>query len=294
MYSADLSTLRTLYAAGANIIDYLTTNGVSRLEAIEISYDLQAGTYSVTAAENPKRLAAFAGAIAGAINGLDVEIATILGAGVGEATTLAAVLAQLRLQPSAAGFDLSWSRIKYGQRWLHKHRWFARLFVGDLFSIPLPDDSIDVVFTAHAIEPNGGREKDALCELYRVARKFVVLCEPCYEIASEEGRQRMERLGYVRDLPCHAAGLKMDVMRCEPIKSNANPLNPAALTLIVKNPHSESARETTLACPITRRPLRECGGFFWSPSSLRAYPIIGGVPMLTPKHGLVATHADEF
>ena len=32
-------------------------------------------------------------------------------------------------------------------------------------NIPLLDDSVDIVFTSHAIEPNRGREKQILKEL---------------------------------------------------------------------------------------------------------------------------------
>ena len=51
------------------------------------------------------------------------------------------------------------------------------------------------------MEPNGGREKEALLELSRIARKYLVLIEPAYEYASEKGKERMDLHGYVKNLP---------------------------------------------------------------------------------------------
>ena len=74
----------------------------------------------------------------------------------------------------------------------------VKLFTGDLDRIPLASDSVDVVLTIHAVEPNQGREEAILSELLRVARKHLVMIEPSYELASAEARERMDRLGYVR------------------------------------------------------------------------------------------------
>ena len=45
------------------------------------------------------------------------------------------------------------------------------LFTSDLDRIPLASESVDVVLTIHAVEPNHGREEPILSELLRVARK---------------------------------------------------------------------------------------------------------------------------
>jgi hypothetical protein len=55
-----------------------------------------------------------------------------------------------------------------------------RLFVGDLFRIPLVDNPMDVVYTSHSLVSNGGEEEIAIKELFRIARKTVVLVAPCY------------------------------------------------------------------------------------------------------------------
>jgi ubiquinone/menaquinone biosynthesis C-methylase UbiE len=51
---------------------------------------------------------------------------------------------------------------------LNIKNWFAS--TGNIFSLPFLHNSIDIVYTSHSIEPNGGKENLLLKELYRVAR----------------------------------------------------------------------------------------------------------------------------
>lgn len=107
----------------------------------------------------------------------------------------------------ALGFDISWSRIQAGRNWLRENQISAHLFVADLFNMPIADNAVDVVYTAHSLEPNGGRESAAISECLRIARKAVVLVEPIYELAPEAAQLRMASHGYVRNLKETAVGL---------------------------------------------------------------------------------------
>lgn len=88
------------------------------------------------------------------------------------------------------GFDLSWSRLKFAKEFLkdHNNERF-KLFTANLFEIPLLDNSVDIVYTSHSIEPNGGQEEKALKELYRIANKYVVLLEPSFELGNEAAKK---------------------------------------------------------------------------------------------------------
>jgi ubiquinone/menaquinone biosynthesis C-methylase UbiE len=110
------------------------------------------------------------------------------------------------------------------------------LFIGDLFNIPLSDSSVDIVYTSHSLEPNGGREKEALQELYRIAGGYLVLLEPTNEFADDEGKARMKRNGYVHDLANVIKDLGYDLIEYRRFELTINPLNPTGLYIIhIKN-----------------------------------------------------------
>lgn len=167
------------------------------------------------------------------------------------------------------------------------------LSVASLFEMPYADDSFDVVYTSHTIEPNGGQERAALVELARVTSGTLLLLEPSWQLANAEGRARMERLGYVRDLPGHAEALGLRVVRHEAFPFVVNPLNPTALTVIEKRAKAPSVAPRW-ACPRYGEPLEDRGDALVSPGSLRAYPKLAGVPCLRREHGVLASAWDAL
>lgn len=291
----DLLQLKTLYETGVNIIDYLDKQGLARSEAIAISYDLQAGSYVQYAKDNMGYIDEYTSEIADILNGLSANAEAIMEVGVGEATTLSNVRTRLSFDPDSIGFDISLSRVLFGRKYFTSNgKGPARFFVGDMFNIPFADNSIDIIYTSHSIEPNGGREKEALSELYRVARKYLVLLEPSYEFATIDGKSRMDRLGYIKGLVAVAKELGMKIIDYRLTKVCANPLNPTAMLLIEKNRYAESCRLADYCCPQTKKTLKLNHGCYWSESSLKVYPVILDIPCLTDKHGVVATHYSKF
>lgn len=295
-----LGEIKSRYDRGENVIRYLkehSAEGLDSLSAISISYDLQAGTYTRFADENAGYKEEQASFLAQIIRSLS-PFNSIVEAGVGECTTLANVLNRLdgNVVDLAMGFDISWSRLKYGRAYCERMGQHAvGLFAGNLFEIPLLDDSADIVYTFHSIEPNGGREQEALRELYRVARKYVVLCEPAYDFADAAGRDRMRSHGYACDLYPAVQALGYKVLDHRPFGLSFNQLNPTGLTIIEKSatPHDQTSSRP-YACPISRTPLIEHPDCFFSPCSLLAYPLIGGIPYLLSTHAVIATHFADF
>jgi ubiquinone/menaquinone biosynthesis C-methylase UbiE len=198
--------LKVLYEQGHNISAILRNDKESQFnteETIEASYDLQSGSYiaAMGDASVATYQARYSKEIADTMRSL-CEPKSILDAGVGEGTTLTGVVNHLNIEwLQTYGFDLSWSRVAYAKKWLASRGISkAKLCTGSLFHVPFCDDSIDIVYTSHSIEPNGGAEEPILKELYRVARSFLILLEPAYELADEVARQRMEYHGYCRNL----------------------------------------------------------------------------------------------
>jgi ubiquinone/menaquinone biosynthesis C-methylase UbiE len=302
MRYADLQPALDAWSKGENIMSALRQcRGASRNtdEIVEISYDLQAGTYTNYVQENIEYWHNYTRELSTILAPLVSDGASALDVGTGELTTLAGV-APLALKRCGVilACDISFSRIHHGLDFAARHvgpDTFSRVeaFVGSMFELPLADSSVDVVWTSHAIEPNGGREAEAVAEILRVARQWAVLFEPSFEENTAEGRDRMARLGYVRDLPGAVARAGGQIVDRIAIRNVANPLNPT-LALICR-PRTDAtgmqgqAGDLKWSCPATRRPLEKRSGYFYSPSSFLSYPIFERIPLLRPEHGIISS-----
>lgn len=288
-----LNRIKEIYQENQNIIQYLRgmeERSYNSVEDIMISYDFQAGKYIENYKRNTPVYQNYCFYLSKVIEDLNVvPFDTLLEAGVGEGTTLGPLLRTLKKLPGQCyGLDLSWSKIKFARRFLAELAITnAELFVGDMFNAPLKDNSIDIVYTFHAIEPNGGREKEALTELYRITNQYLVLVEPIYELADEEGRARMVSHGYVTKLYETAVELGYSVIEHRLFEARDNPLNPTGLIIIRKD--SSAKVSDPLCCPITKTGLMRKNDAYYSQESLLAYPILDGVPCLLPRNAIVAT-----
>ena len=266
----------------------LTGSECNSIEDIMISYDFQAGIYIEGYKGNTVQHNAFCTRLAQIISTFD-DCHSILEVGVGEATKLGPLLSFLpKNSLKAFGFDISWSRIKYAKKFLAElNIENIELFIGDLFCTPLKNNSIDIVYTCHSIEPNGCREKEALIELYRIANKYLILLEPAYEFANEEARERMLFHNYVTNLYSTAIELGYHVVEHRLFGINLNPLNPTGLIIIKKD--NVSVNLDPLCCPVTKANLSFAGDAYFSEESLLAYPVVGGIPCLLPQNAIIAT-----
>lgn len=296
--------MRAAYARGENVMEFARREAGSDdnfLAATLVAYDLQAGSYVAQVEAERTVNARWCVQAAEVLHSFLDERSTLLEVGCGEATTLAGVLERLPAAPSRTlGFDISWSRCATGLDWLKRRSQQATLFVADLFAIPLETSSVDVVYTSHSLEPNGGREEPALLELLRVARRAVVLIEPLFELASPEARERMLKHGYVRNLKATAERLGGRVTDHRLLPYCANALNPSGLIVIEKysDPASEADRaggtgEISWRCPFTHAPLRADADAFYCADAGLAYPSLRGVPLLRPEHAVVASALDR-
>ena len=191
----------------------------------------------------------------------------------------------------AMGLDISWSRCHVGRQWLAAHNKSANLFVADLFHIPLADQSIDVVYTSHSLEPNGGKEEAALREAIRISRRAVVLVEPIYELASEQAQARMRHHGYIRGLKEAAIALGATISDYRLLNLTANPLNPSGvLTLDIQAKMEDPGQPKSIwRCPLTHAPMNALSDVFYAPTTGMAYPILREIPLLRSEHAVVAS-----
>lgn len=293
MKYAMLKRIQEIYANNENIIAFLKKQNDKKMTSVEdilISYDFQAGTYKQSYDKNPDFKIQATKELFSYLKKLK-DFKSILEIGVGEATTLVPLLGNFKdSNISAKGIDLSWSRVKYGMELVgeEKLKDKVELATGDLFQLPFQNNSVDLVYTFHSLEPNGGREKEALQELYRVAKKYVVLVEPSYEMGTEEQKERMDRNGYVKNLKSVCLELGYKIVCYEKFSYNINPLNSAAILIIEKNVN-EDGNEFEWSCPYTQTKLKKINGSYFSDESLLVYPTVADIPCLLPENAIVAT-----
>jgi len=197
-------------------MDYFKSHpdsNINKSDIIQIVYDIQAGQYINKTIKNPEWTNEYSAALAKIIGKLD-GVYCFLEAGVGEGTTMYHVLSKLDSIPeSIYGFDLSYSRLRYARHYMMtKNMNFEFMYMADIFNSSMLDNSIDLVFSSHALEPNGGREEAALVELHRIARKYIVLFEPSYELGNEKSKQHISKNGYVTSLYKTAIKLGFNVI----------------------------------------------------------------------------------
>jgi ubiquinone/menaquinone biosynthesis C-methylase UbiE/uncharacterized protein YbaR (Trm112 family) len=291
---ADIIAARDAFDSGKNVTEFLrdrrgtTTNPV---EAIEIAYDLQTGTYVDCALADPAEWHRYTTEIAAHLAPVLRPGDTLLDAGTGEATTLVGLLNGTRGLDRAYAFDLSWSRIAAGRDFAAsrlREPTPIDFFVADMTHVPLVANSVDVVVTVHALESNGGRERELLQSLMRVARRRVVLFEPNFERAGSAARARMASHGYVRGLEAAIIDAGGVLESVEPFEHLRNRLNPTFVHVIAV-PEPRARVPGFWACPASGEPMERRGDVYWSPRSGLAYPILDGIPVLRADSAILAS-----
>lgn len=293
-----LAVLQAKFAQGENVIEILNAENplqANSFAAIQTSYDLQAGSYTKDAAseDGSAVTASFAAALAPHIEGWG--FASLLDAGVGEATNLAPLLELMVDDLDVLAFDASISRLMWASQNLAEVPHRTRLFAANTAQIPLPDASVDVVLSVHSVEPNGGRETELLSELLRVSARRLILIEPTTTFASASQRARMRRLGYCQDLAGVLNSLGAEVAVHERWAVNFNPENEADLIIVdVQRPVSDDAtapktHPAELVAPMSLARLEEAGPGLYSRFDGLFFPRVLDFPVLIRDKGILAT-----
>jgi len=304
----DITEARAAYQAGKNITELLRKQkGLTHNtpEIIEAAYDLQAGTYIANTRKNIHAAKAYATELASLLNPYIEDETTLLDIGTGELTTISHTLQQLRVKPKKLlAFDISWSRVYLGCSFaddvLSKtDRQRLLPFVADINEIPLCDKSVDVVTSSHALEPNGISLPSLLAELFRITRNKLVLFEPCYEINTEEGKARMDKLGYIKDMDSVITQLGGNLLDKIKIKNVSNPLNPT-VCFVIEPPKSSNPAFTSnqshyshiFSVPGTDLSMFEADGFYVSRETGLCFPILKNIPILKSNSAILASAFD--
>jgi SAM-dependent methyltransferase len=287
------------YSEGKNVTHLLRAQAnlqANSPEIIEIAYDLQAGTYIESVNEHRNFSMQYAKELADIVQAHVNPGDCLLDVGTGEITTLSLMTRNLTKLPTRVfAFDISWSRIYKGLTFAREHMGdcFAQLtaFVADMSEIPLPDKSVNITTSSHALEPNGSILPLLLAELFRVTRDKLLLFEPCYEINTEQGQMRMEQMGYIKGLDRIAKSLGGILIDRIAMKNVSNPLNPTACYIIQPpfQARAAASNDVQFSLPGSSLPLRRVEDFYYSDSTGYCFPILKSIPILKSSAAILAS-----
>lgn len=293
----DVLEAKSIYQKGENVTKYLRKKFGSEdntSEIIEIAYDLQAGSYVENVKSNFDKADSYANELSDILNDNLERGDSLLDVGTGEITTLTLVLNKLKTDLSnIVALDISWSRLSIGTQFHRENRrskFPLKVFVADIKAIPLHEKCVDVVTSSHALEPNGRNLEALLLELFRVTKKKLVLFEPSYELNSEEGKVRMDKLGYIKDIESTASRLGGKVIDVVPIRHTKNFINPTTCYIIEPPSHIGKHLDIVTFCvPGTNFKLKSDGQFLFSQDTGLVFPVLDDIAVLKTSSAILAT-----
>ena len=260
-------------------------------EMILLMYEIQSGSYTDFAAQYGDFVHEYNSELAKFLKNYVSSNMTILDCGTGESTNLLQLLKYFSFKKVLA-FDISLSRLLWARKNAVIAGFEINFAAGNIFEIPLADNSVDIVLTNHALEPNGGYEYELISELGRVSSKYIFLIEPDYELASPTQKARMERLNYVKDLDGAINRCGYRVIQKFPTLNFDNSENKAVLRVIDVGKNSKKLEEEMISNssdnsvgwvdPMSKEPLRPYLGGLRSDSGFW-FPIIASIPLLKTK-----------
>ena len=294
-----LRKAKSVYKNGGNITEFLRKEFRSKSntsEIIEIAYDLQAGSYIDYVVNFPEETNLYAEELHSLLAPHLSDGCSILDVGTGELTTLTNLVNRLDCRVAEIfAFDISWSRLHKGLSYWNqsviKQDFNLSTFVADIKKIPMIDKSVDIAISSHALEPNGKSLTSLLSEIFRVSKNKCVFFEPSYEYNSRDGKQRMDKLGYIKDMEGSVKALGGKLIDFKLLKNPVNKKNPTACFVIsppVEN-FDKFQSDLKFSVPGTNFPLKLSNEFMVSEDTGLVFPILDKIPVLKEDAAILAT-----
>tara|TARA_B100001027_G_scaffold163808_1_gene116126 strand:+ start:680 stop:1570 length:891 start_codon:yes stop_codon:yes gene_type:complete len=278
-----INNLKKKIKKGQNIQLYLSKNH-SRFKMdkiIELSYDIQSGSYihkfkKTNSSHLKKKFKYFLNTIKKHFS----KTRTILDFGTGEMTNLSFFIGQLSQKITYYANDISLNRVYLGQEFLKKKlkkKLFQKVnvFCSSYDRLPFLDNSIDLVITSHALEPNGKNKRKILNELLRIAKYGIVMQEPHYEIANNTIKKRMNKFNYIKGIKKYfdKKNGKLSIIE------NVHKTNKKVASVFFYKKKINKSKPKYYVDINTKDNLIRKKNFYYSRKSKQVYPIINNIPV---------------
>ena len=257
-----------------------------------ISYDKQAGTYINFYKTNKGKIynSRYCKQLYSIIFPFLKNKQNILEVGTGECITLlglSKIIINKFSKISFFGFDFSFSRLLLGKKFIENNNIYPTLFLASMEKIPLMDGCIDIVFSNHSLEPNGGKEEVIIKECLRISNKYVFLFEPIYELNPKKNQLRMKKFNYVRNLYKICKKLDCKIIDYRLLNFSGNPNNLTGVIILEKNDKKKNLFK--YRCLLTKSALHKKQNFFYNKINGVIYPVIKKIPILLEKSAVIAS-----
>jgi ubiquinone/menaquinone biosynthesis C-methylase UbiE len=274
-YRPKIDFLKKLYLNRTNINQYLRKKtNLSEKEIIKLSYDIQSGSYVKN--YNYFKSKKILSQVIKEINSTDYK--SLMDFGCGELTNFYTLINNIKIKNKTFfAYDLSFSRIMIGKKFLDKKKKKIelKLFSNNSINIPLPDNSIDVITSCHAIEPNKKNANKILKELWRISKKKLILLEPNNQLGDKLIKQRFKEHNYILDLEEKIKKITPNYKIIDN-KIFFNPLNPSSIFILEKN-SNKSNKFNFLNPKDSNDILKKKLNFFYSKKTGQMFPIVDDI-----------------
>ena len=208
------------------------------------------------------------------------KIESILDCGCGEMTNTSLFFNNIKCKNYLC-FDISLNRLIFGKEFLKKNikdsvQKKMKVFSANLDSIPLPSNSIDILITLHAIEPNAKKSKNIIRELYRVCKKGMILNEPNFIGADTVQKKRMKRYNYATKIENNIKELGLKYKKYL-IKNSINLKNKTASFVIFKKQQRQN--KINYVDPYFEKPILNHKNFYRSKFLNQVYFVFNNIPI---------------
>ncbi len=220
------------------------------------------------------------------------KFGSVLEVGGGELTWVSVMAEALGGDSDFYSVDLSFARCLQASRLAVDLDFGVSVAKANAAQLPFADSSIDLVYSHHALEQMPSIYKDVLDEMFRVARKRVIILEPSYELGDLRTKLKIRCKNYVIGIDPYLEKRYRGQITKGILPTQGNPASLTAYHLVDLDTEAERSAVDPYACPVCHEPLLDKSGFDYCRTCKLAFNRIEQVRNLDPAYAVAYYESD--